>query len=63
MFKVWNWDISGPFVWDEKTQGLVLSSFFYGYVVTQARVMLPVSNLFILITLFEVGSVAADLFS
>ncbi len=26
---------TGPFVWDEKTQGYVLSSFFYGYVVTQ----------------------------
>lgn len=25
----------GPFDWDEKTQGYVLGSFFYGYVVTQ----------------------------
>eukprot|EP00095_Tigriopus_kingsejongensis_P002481 maker-scaffold988_size73003-snap-gene-0.16 protein:Tk02481 transcript:maker-scaffold988_size73003-snap-gene-0.16-mRNA-1 annotation:"hypothetical protein TcasGA2_TC006625" len=25
----------GPFVWDEARQGLVLGSFFYGYVVTQ----------------------------
>ncbi|XP_061393726.1 sialin [Musca vetustissima] len=27
--------ISGDFVWDEATQGLVLGSFFYGYVLTQ----------------------------
>lgn len=26
---------SGPFAWDEKTQGIVLGSFFYGYVLTQ----------------------------
>ncbi|KAF2882063.1 hypothetical protein ILUMI_24111 [Ignelater luminosus] len=25
----------GPFTWDEKTQGIVLGSFFYGYVLTQ----------------------------
>ncbi len=25
----------GEFVWDEATQGLVLGSFFYGYVLTQ----------------------------
>ncbi|KAJ8972635.1 hypothetical protein NQ314_000091 [Rhamnusium bicolor] len=27
--------IDGEFAWDEKTQGLVLGSFFYGYVLTQ----------------------------
>ena len=25
----------GEFVWDESTQGLILGSFFYGYVLTQ----------------------------
>jgi ACS family sodium-dependent inorganic phosphate cotransporter-like MFS transporter 5 len=28
-------DADGPFDWDEKTQSLVLGSFFYGYVLTQ----------------------------
>ncbi len=27
--------IDGPFVWEKSTQGLVLSSFFYGYLFTQ----------------------------
>ncbi|KAF5270613.1 hypothetical protein FQA39_LY01351 [Lamprigera yunnana] len=27
--------VNGPFAWDEKTQGIVLGSFFYGYVLTQ----------------------------
>ncbi len=26
---------TGPFAWDSQTQGLVLGSFFYGYVLTQ----------------------------
>lgn len=25
----------GPFVWDTEIQGVVLASFFYGYIVTQ----------------------------
>ncbi len=28
-------DSSGPFDWDENTQSLIMTSFFYGYVVTQ----------------------------
>ena len=41
MFIIISYIIVGPFPWEEKTQGLVLSSFFYGYVVTQARAMSP----------------------
>ena len=41
MFIIISYVFIGPFPWDEKTQGLVLSSFFYGYVVTQARAMSP----------------------
>ncbi|XP_070559139.1 sialin-like [Ptychodera flava] len=28
-------DVEGSFIWDKQTQGLLLSSFFYGYIVTQ----------------------------
>ena len=38
-------------MWDENKQGLVLASFFYGYVVTQARAMSSVKKLPLLLTL------------
>ncbi|XP_077983131.1 sialin-like isoform X2 [Glandiceps talaboti] len=30
-----NYDVEGTFVWSKPTQGLLLSSFFYGYILTQ----------------------------
>ena len=33
-------DKDGPFVWDEAQQGIILGMFFYGYVVTQVRVVI-----------------------
>ena len=33
-------DKDGPFAWDEAQQGIILGMFFYGYVVTQVRVVL-----------------------
>ena len=30
----------GPFVWDEAQQGVILGMFFYGYVVTQVKILL-----------------------
>lgn len=30
----------GEFAWDEATQGVILGSFFYGYVLTQVGVIL-----------------------
>ena len=35
-----NKDEDGPFVWDEAQQGVILGMFFYGYVVTQVRILL-----------------------
>ena len=35
-----NKDKDGPFVWDEAQQGVILGMFFYGYVVTQVRILL-----------------------
>jgi hypothetical protein len=27
--------LDGKFIWDKKTQGLIMSSYFYGYITTQ----------------------------
>ena len=35
-----NKDKDGPFVWDEAQQGVILGMFFYGYVVTQVKILL-----------------------
>lgn len=33
-------DKDGPFAWNEAQQGIILGMFFYGYVVTQVRVVI-----------------------